>query len=242
MKGALDNCGNGIVIFAEDLLKNSLLAKYRNALLQNNLVLISPYYPESPFNVANAMARNKYIYTISIASIVVHSNANGGTWSGANEALAKKWAPLWVCRPLDSNSPNQLLIDSGANILTQNLLQNNFSELQISKTTAKNHTSLFDTSEDSIRQEHPISKIDLNEPYDSSRNDNFDSRLSVYEFFIYKLKKAYNNEKIFKPKDIEFLLELKSSQINEWLLKAEADNILIRLDGRVRKYMLKNSK
>lgn len=241
MKGALDNYGNGIVILAEDLLKNSLLAKYRNALLQNNLVLISPYYPESPFNVANAMARNKYIYTISIASIVVHSNANGGTWSGANEVLTKQWAPLWVCKPSDSNSPNQLLIDSGANILTQNLLQNNFSELQISKTTAKNHTSLFDASEDSIRQEHSISKTDLNEPYDSSYNDNFDSRLSMYEFFIYKLKKAYNNENVFKPKDIEFLLELKSSQINEWLLKAEADNILIRLDGRVRKYMLKNS-
>lgn len=241
MKGTLDNCGNGIVILAEDLLKNSFSAKYRNVLLQNNLVLISPYYPESPFNVANAMARNKYIYTISIASIVVYSNVKGGTWSGANEVLTKQWTPLWVCKPLDSNSPNQILIDSGANILTKNLLKNNLSELQISKTTAKNQTSLFDMSEDSIQKEPPISKTDLNELNESSHDINFDSKLSMYEFFIYKLKMTYNNENVFKPKDIELLLELKSAQINEWLLKAETDNILIRLDGRVRKYMLKNS-
>ncbi len=238
MKGTLDNYGNGIVILAEDLLKTALSAKYRNSLLNNNLVLISPYYPESPFNVANAMARNKYIYAISIASIIVHSNEKGGTWTGANEALTKQWTPIWVCESLDFNSPNQLLIDSGANKLTENILKHNFSELQTFKRTANNKTSLFDISDDSVQQESPVLETDSNELCDSSSD--FDSRLSMYEFFIYKLKTIYNKESVFKPKDIESVLELKSTQINEWLLKAEADNILIKLDGRVRKYMLKN--
>ncbi len=241
MQGALDNCGNGIVILAEDLLKNSLSSKYRNALLQNNLVLVSPYYPESPFSVANAMARNKYIYTISIASIVVHSKTSGGTWTGANEVLKKQWVPLWVQESIDSNSANQLLINSGANILTQDVLKNNLNELELSLTTTKTNPSLFDMNAEPAKQELLIQETESNASNSFSSDTNFDTGLSMYDFFIYKLKSTYNSESIFKPKDIELLLELKSTQINEWLLKAEADKILVRLDGRIKKYTFQSS-
>lgn len=227
MQGALDHGGSGIVILAEDLLKNSLLSKYRNSLLQNNLVLISPYCPESPFNVANAMARNKYIYTLSIASVVVHSNAGGGTWTGANEAIKNSWAPLWVWESLDIKSSNTKLIEMGANMLTSKLLENHSSELRFFKVPSKSSASLFDAVKKEENQEvkTPVK---------------FNAELSMYDFFVYKLKNTYSKESIFKPKDIEHLLKLKLSQINEWLITAEAENIIERLEGRVKKYMLKN--
>ena len=234
MKGTLDNCGNGIVFLAEDLLKNSLSAKYRNALLQNNLVLLSPYYPESPFSVANAMARNKYIYALSIASVVVCSNSSGGTWTGANEVLKNKWTPLWVRESLDSKNPNHLLISAGANILTQNLLKNNIQDLQFNTIVNKTPT-LFDINKDDTVEE--VSKPMIN----SILSTDFNSELSLYDFFIYKLKHTFDCDDTFKPKEVEELFELKTAQINEWLIKSEIDNIVVKLDGRVRRYKLKES-
>ena len=234
LKGTLDNCGNGIVFLAEDLLKNSLSAKYRNALLQNDLVLLSPYYPESPFSVANAIARNKYIYALSIASVVVCSNSSGGTWTGANEVLKNKWTPLWVRESLDSKNPNHLLISAGANILTQNLLKNNIQDLQFNTIVNKTPT-LFDISKDNMVEE--VSKPMIN----SIPSIDFNSELSLYDFFIYKLKYTFDCDDTFKPKEVEELFELKTAQINEWLIKSEIDNIVVKLDGRVRRYKLKES-
>jgi hypothetical protein len=69
--------------------------------MMKNLVLVSPFNPEAGFDVGNAMARNKYIYCLSDAAIVVAtSKGSGGTWSGATENLKRNWAPLWVLNHL----------------------------------------------------------------------------------------------------------------------------------------------
>jgi len=61
-------------------------------------VLISPYDPSAGFNVGNAMQRNKLIYALADASLVVSSDLNkGGTWTGAVEQLDKlKFVPVYV--------------------------------------------------------------------------------------------------------------------------------------------------
>lgn len=41
-----------------------------------NLVLMSPFNPEAGFDVGNAMARNKYVYCLADAAVVVHSGTN----------------------------------------------------------------------------------------------------------------------------------------------------------------------
>lgn len=235
MQGALDSLGNGIVILAEDLLKNSLSSKYRNYILQNNLVFISPFYPESPFSISNSIARNKYIYTISIASIIVHSNSSGGTWTGANEALKNQWVPLWVRELSDPKSPNQLLINLGANVLTLKALNSNLSALEVSNVSSNPQASLFDMGEETSNRKISESVIEVSTPEMTS----FDTQLSIYDFFLYKLRHTYNDESVFKPKELEELFELKSVQIHEWLVKAEEDNRITKLDGRTKKYMLK---
>jgi predicted Rossmann fold nucleotide-binding protein DprA/Smf involved in DNA uptake len=72
--------------------------EHRNLLLDGQLVLISPYDPSAGFNVGNAMQRNKLIYALADASLVVSSDLNkGGTWAGAIEQLDKlKFVPVYV--------------------------------------------------------------------------------------------------------------------------------------------------
>lgn len=115
MLGALEQDGTAIGILADSLLKTSNSAKYRSALMDKNLVLVSPFNPEAGFDVGNAMARNKYIYSLSDAAIIVSaSEGKGGTWSGAVEALKHAWVPTWVKAHPDSQSGNAALVRLGA--------------------------------------------------------------------------------------------------------------------------------
>ena len=114
MQGALAHEGTGIGVLADSLLRAATSAKYRKALMANNLVLISPFNPEAGFDVGNAMSRNKYIYCLADAAVVVSSTKNkGGTWNGAIENLRQKWVPLWVKSSSESSSGNAELVRQG---------------------------------------------------------------------------------------------------------------------------------
>ena len=114
MLGALAADGTAIGVLADKLLQHCSSAKYRNYLMKNDLVLISPYYPEAGFNVGNAMQRNKYIYCLADAGLVVHSGVKGGTWTGAKENLKKGWVPLWVKETQDEEAGNKAIVADGA--------------------------------------------------------------------------------------------------------------------------------
>jgi len=113
MLSALQAEGTAIGILADSLLEKSLSGKWRKYIKNNNLVLISTFYPEAGFNVGNAMARNKYIYCLSDAALVVKSGTKGGTITGAMENLKKGWTPLWVRNSNDSNIGNTLINEAG---------------------------------------------------------------------------------------------------------------------------------
>lgn len=117
MLAGLGNHGPVVGIVADGLLAAATAAKWRKGLANNNLVLVSPFYPEAGFNVGNAMARNKYIYCIGQAAVVVHSGTSGGTWTGAQENLRKAWVPLWVKPNNDPDAGNATLVSQGAHWL-----------------------------------------------------------------------------------------------------------------------------
>ena len=107
-----NNGNTAIGILADSLFRASASGQWRQHLKANNLVLISPFYPEGRFTPANAMARNKFIYLLSSATVVVTSGEKGGTWEGAKENLKKDWVPLLVSahkQPLQAG--NQALIN-----------------------------------------------------------------------------------------------------------------------------------
>lgn len=113
MLGCLEVEGTACGVMADSLLKAVTSSKWRSGLMSNNLVLISPFHPEAGFNAGNAMARNKYIYCLSQAALVVHSGIKGGTWSGAVENLRHGWIPLWVKRTTDPDAGNAALVMKG---------------------------------------------------------------------------------------------------------------------------------
>lgn len=98
MRGALEADGTVIGVLADGLEKSAMNRDHRNLVVDGRLVLASPYDPGAGFNVGNAMQRNKIIYALADASLVVSSNVNqGGTWAGAIEQLDKlRLVPVYV--------------------------------------------------------------------------------------------------------------------------------------------------
>jgi len=98
MRGALEVGGTVMGILADNLERAALNREYRSPLMEGQLVLVSPYDPMAAFNVGNAMQRNKLIYALADAALVISSDyQKGGTWAGAVEQLAKlKLVPIFI--------------------------------------------------------------------------------------------------------------------------------------------------
>ncbi len=106
MRGAIEAGGKVSGVLADSLEKTSMNREHRNLLLDGQLVLISPYDPSAGFNVGHAMQRNKLIYALADASLVISSDLKkGGTWAGASEQLDQlKFVPVYV-RSSDEPTP-----------------------------------------------------------------------------------------------------------------------------------------
>jgi DNA processing protein len=98
MTGALEREGHVIGVLGDGLERASLQSDNRRHLQESRLVLISPYDPAAGFNVGHAMQRNKLIYALADAALVVSVEyEKGGTWNGAVDQLAKRrFGPLYV--------------------------------------------------------------------------------------------------------------------------------------------------
>lgn len=98
MRGALMEEGRVSGILSDSLERAALIREHREVLMDKRLVLISPYDPAAGFNVGNAMQRNKLIYALADAALVVSSDfEKGGTWAGAVEQLGKwSFVPVYV--------------------------------------------------------------------------------------------------------------------------------------------------
>jgi DNA processing protein len=116
MRGGLDAGGKVAGVLSDSLENTTLDREHRNRLLDGQLVLISPYDPSAGFNVGNAMQRNKLIYALADASLVVSSDLNkGGTWAGATEQLDKlKFVPVYVRSTGESSAGLDALRTKGA--------------------------------------------------------------------------------------------------------------------------------
>ena len=98
MRGALEAGGRVCGVLADSLEKTAMNREHRSLLIEGQLVLVSPYDPGAGFNVGNAMQRNKLIYALADAALVVSSDlGKGGTWAGATEQLNKlRLVPIYV--------------------------------------------------------------------------------------------------------------------------------------------------
>ena len=116
MRGAGQAGGTAIGVLADSLERAALAREHRQGMMDGQLTLVSPFDPAAGFNVGHAMQRNKLIYALADAALVVSSDYNkGGTWAGAVEQLEKfTFGPVFVRIGGNVGKGNEALIRKGA--------------------------------------------------------------------------------------------------------------------------------
>ncbi len=266
MQGAMLRGGSVIGVMADSLLKAATSAKWRKGLLENNVVLVSPFYPEAGFNAGNAMARNKYIYCMASSSLVIHSGKKGGTLNGAEENLKKGWVPLWVKPTNDTNAANADLVEKGgawiesdlSTLQIASMLQPNKQNSLVSTPTQRN---LFTTPDlpgifDELETEEKTENVTTSDSMMGVKNDEVaqisekeqseDVNESIashpvdfYNIFLGELYRLASS-----PITLEELIEqtgLHKSQLNDWLKRASEECVVKKLSKPVRYQVINNN-
>lgn len=124
MGAALEAGGVAIGVVADSLQRVATSGGNQGPLMDGQLLLISPYDPAAGFNVGNAMGRNKHIYALADAAVVVQATeGTGGTWAGAIEALKRGTVPVFT-RVEDSVPDGNLkLLELGAHAFPDEALE-----------------------------------------------------------------------------------------------------------------------
>ena len=255
--GALDHDGTAIGILADSLLRASNSAKYRRALMDKNLVLVSPFNPEAGFDVGNAMARNKYIYALSDAAIIVSaSEGKGGTWNGAVEALKHAWVPTWVKAHPDPQSGNAALIRLGARWLEAE------PSMDVLVASGEGTRSSPATSSAAIGQplelnpqpkgqvpqgvaeavqSYPVAEPKVAEPAAPTQNAALApdvAAVSLYDHFLSMFAIETRNGPL-TAEVVQERLEINKSQLADWLKRGLADGQIEKLAKPVRYQLAK---
>jgi predicted Rossmann fold nucleotide-binding protein DprA/Smf involved in DNA uptake len=110
MQGSLESGGSAIGVVADSLARLAIQNDARNWVNNDQLTFISVQDPFTPFSVGSAMQRNKYIYALSDATLIVESNfESGGTWAGASEQLKNlNYSKLFVPSHIVSKGISEL--------------------------------------------------------------------------------------------------------------------------------------
>jgi predicted Rossmann fold nucleotide-binding protein DprA/Smf involved in DNA uptake len=119
MRTGLEVGGRVCGIPTEGIRSISRNSDIRAAVQEGALTIASPYGPDAPFSVGSAMGRNKLIYGLADATVIITSGAGkGGTWEGAIEAMKKNYGRVVVWDGPEVGAGNAALIAMGAERLT----------------------------------------------------------------------------------------------------------------------------
>ena len=253
MLGALEMEGAAVGVLADSLLKSATSARYRKRIMSGDLVLTTPFNPDAGFNVGNAMSRNRYIYCLADAAVVVSSTRDkGGTWNGALEDLKAGWVPLWVKHNTNTESGNSALVQSGAQWLPGNPITLatllNDSQPSTAEEARQDLPLLADDAErptpsepemDAI--ETPLPEVDAPEvPLRDAPTAEHATVANLhqvdqdfYSLFLVRMLDITAAEPV-RAEDIASRLELEKSQTKAWLERGVSDGSIEKLARPVR--------
>ena len=245
MTAALEAGGVTIGIVAENLLKKSVERKYRHAIADRRLLLLSPYHPNARFTVGTAMGRNKLIYAMADYGLIVSAeHKKGGTWAGAAEELKREMSRVVFVR-VGNNAPqgNSRLLDLGAIPWPQSIDRNNFKQqlndlaVQSQENRPKKQPDLFDyqpaQKAASVKKQSPIKDyIQEKTPAVEPGIKTQECPASIYEavlpVILNKLDRPVTAEEFSEA------LNVNKTQLNAWLKKAVDENKITKLSKPVR--------
>ena len=210
--------GGCCVSFLSDSMTNKIRLKlYRDNIALGKMLLISAVNPDAPFNIANAMNRNKYIYSLSQSAFVIASDYNkGGTWSGAVENIKHNWVNTYVWDNAKYKG-NAQLIKMGAFPL-QKLEKVSIFDLVSQKQNEENEQiALFSISTTN---------------YELKRDSTETAFVSIYEAALPIILNFLS-----EPKTLDELtdgLNLVKKQATEWLNRAIVEKAVIKTKSPVK--------
>lgn len=218
MEGSLDNKGCVVAVLVDSLAKAVLAKRNRAAILAGELLLMTPYSPEGGFTVYKAMDRNKYMYALSSAAVIVDSDIKGGTWSGAVENEKRRWTSAFVRMDAEVPLGNQRLAQMGLRPIPP--LQED------EKLSLRDF--LFSNRGENTAQRNLLSETSATEAHAKATGSP-----SLYDHFLRDLA-AWLTDGPQKEAAIAERFDLERSQVKRWLDRALEDDALERLKRPVR--------
>ncbi|MFU8841200.1 MAG: DNA-processing protein DprA [Nitriliruptoraceae bacterium] len=97
LNAAIAHGGTVIALLTDGVRRALRKGALRRLVSDGQAILAAPVHPDAGFTVGNAMARNRLIYALAdltyVAAVV---EGEGGTWSGATEALRRRYGRVAV--------------------------------------------------------------------------------------------------------------------------------------------------
>jgi predicted Rossmann fold nucleotide-binding protein DprA/Smf involved in DNA uptake len=214
MLGSIEAGGNAVGITVDPLERLVRRTDLRAAIADEQLTLTTPFHPGARWHQGNAMRRNRLIYAVADAAVVVTTAAgSGGTWAGAIEDLKAGWVPLHVRE--DDAPGNRLLISEGGRPLTGS--SSSLEEVKVASLTESRQGTL------------------PTEPSPPPRPSVEDPPASAFEAVWPLMFVALERPR--KEKEVAELLELQPGQARAWLLEA-VERGLLEVSKRPKLYSL----
>jgi DNA processing protein len=247
MDGALQNGGSVIGVLAERLEQVSIARHCREALLSQRLVLVSPYDPSSSFNVGHAMQRNKLIYALADAALVVNSDLeHGGTWAGAIEQLQRfRLVPVFVRNGTNASDGNLALLRHGAHPWPDPSTPDGLgSVLAAANALPTERTRQVTLPFRSGNNDNDARQADTSKPENPPSGSQVakDSTISAAEL-IFKVVRDVLQTELSRPRtesELAGILEVSKAQVKVWLKKLVDLNEVEKL-SRPARYRLSTS-
>ena len=212
MAAAVSHGGAAIGVTVDPLERLVSRRDLRAAIGDELLTLVTPFHPAARWHAGNAMRRNRLIYALAEAAVVVASSAEkGGTRSGALENMKAGWVPIHVRD--DGSAGNSALLAGGAMPIPADA---QLGELDIAQLAEGAPRSLLD----------PV-KLDEGVETEPSA----DIFLAAWPILAQQLHEPRSE------RDIAELLDLQLTQARAWLGRA-ADEGLVRVKARPKRYEL----
>lgn len=234
MSGVLEAGGTATGVLADSLERSALNRDHRAYLRDGRLVLLSPYDPQAGFNVGNAMQRNKLIYALADAGLVVQSDyGKGGTWAGAIEQLDKlRLVPIFIVPHAAQDAALESLQKKGALMWPNPITPEDFTDALAQRGSLK--TEQLSLSTDNGNQSEKIP--DVSRAAETPGTPPDEQLFATVRTLL---------EQIDLPKtDKEIANELKvtSGQAKEWIKRLVKEGVLEKLSSPTRYRSTKSSK
>jgi predicted Rossmann fold nucleotide-binding protein DprA/Smf involved in DNA uptake len=205
---ALDRSGRVIVVLSDRLEKAVKEKRYRQALTDGLLTMVTPFSPNSGFSVSKAVRANRYQYALSDVAVIVESRRKGGIWSGADENRIEGWVPAFV--------------RSGKNMSQGNLALQHLGLAPLTREIIKNVHSLSD-----FFISHAITRQDTTADNISSILENSET-LDLYSLFLSDFQNIAASQAKSEPEIIAYY-NIEQSQAIRWLERAENEGKISNL-------------